>query len=115
VKVEIDTGPAKAIHGNTDHKYEITAEVTDASRRTIVGQGTVSVARKPFKVCAWVFRGYYQVGDVIDSDFSAQTIDQKPIKGKGVLKLMKITYKPDGKPEEKVAQSWQVDPNDLGK
>src|SRR5205085_783626 len=45
VKVEIDTGPAKAIHGNTDHKYEITAEVTDASRRTIVGQGTVSVAR----------------------------------------------------------------------
>ncbi len=29
VKVEIDTSVAKAIHGDTDHKYEISAEVTD--------------------------------------------------------------------------------------
>ena len=47
VKVEIDTALAKAIHADTDHRYEITAEVTDQSRRTIVGQGTVLVARKP--------------------------------------------------------------------
>src|SRR5579884_2671278 len=39
VKIEIDTALAKAIHGDTDHEYDITAEVTDDSRRTIVGQG----------------------------------------------------------------------------
>ena len=45
VKVEIDTGVAKAIHPDQDHSYTITAEVVDASRRTIVGTGTVLVAR----------------------------------------------------------------------
>ena len=39
VKVEIDTAIAKALYGDTDHKYEVTAEVTDQSRRTIVGDG----------------------------------------------------------------------------
>ena len=53
---------AKAIHPDQDHSYEITAEVVDESRRTIVGTGKVLVARKPFKVFAWVDRGYYRVG-----------------------------------------------------
>ncbi len=56
-EVEIDTAVAKELHGDTDHKYEITAEVTDNSRRTIVGKGSVLVARKPFKVYAWVLPG----------------------------------------------------------
>ena len=46
VKVEIDTAMAKMMHGDTDHEYTITAEVTDQSRRTIVGTGNVMVARK---------------------------------------------------------------------
>ena len=71
VKVEIDTAPAKAIHPDEDHSYTITAEVVDQSRRTIVGTGKVLVARQPFKVYAWVDRGYYRVGDVIHAHFSA--------------------------------------------
>ena len=39
VKVEIDTELAKAIHPDQDHRYTITAEVVDQSRRTIVGEG----------------------------------------------------------------------------
>ncbi|HEY2837750.1 MAG TPA: MG2 domain-containing protein, partial [Pirellulales bacterium] len=57
ISIDVDTTLAKEIHGNEDHKYEITAEVVDQSRRTIVGQGKVLVARKPFKVFAWVDRG----------------------------------------------------------
>src|SRR5262249_2979311 len=60
VKVEIDTLPAKELHGDLDHQYSITAEVVDESRRTIVGTGNVLVARKPFKVFAWVDRGHYR-------------------------------------------------------
>ena len=53
--VLIDTAAAKELHpGDQDHKFQITAEVTDESRRTIVGTGQVMVARKPFKVFAWV-------------------------------------------------------------
>jgi alpha-2-macroglobulin len=114
VKVEIDTGPAKELHGDTDHRYEITAEVTDESRRTIVGQGAVLVARKPFKVYAWVDRGHYRVSDVIQADFSAQTLDNKPVKGKGELNLFKISYK-NNDPVEKSAQKWDLNTDDEGK
>ena len=37
--IEIDTAMAKAAHPDQDHRYEITAEITDQSRRTIVGHG----------------------------------------------------------------------------
>ncbi len=80
-EIKIDTAMAKAMHGDTDHRYEITVEVTDESRRTIIGSGKVLVARKPFKVYAWLDRGYYNVGDVIKANFSAQTLDNKPVKG----------------------------------
>ena len=36
VKVEIDSSVAKELFGDSDHKYQITAEVVDLSRRTIV-------------------------------------------------------------------------------
>ena len=92
MKVAIDTALAKELHGDQDHKYTITAEVVDESRRTIVGTGNVLVARKPFKVYAWVDRGHYRAGDTIKALFDAQTLDQKPVQGKGELTLFKITY-----------------------
>ncbi len=108
VKVEIDTALAKEIHGDTDHKYEITAEVTDASRRTIVGTGRVLVARKPFKVYAWVDRGHYRVGDVVHAAFTAQTLDSKPVQGAGELRLLRISYDKDAKPVETEVQEWDL-------
>ncbi|MFZ1934064.1 MAG: MG2 domain-containing protein [Thermoguttaceae bacterium] len=113
VKVEIDTGVAKAIHPDEDHSYTITAEVVDASRRTIVGTGTVLVARKPFSVYAWLDRGYYNVGDTIHAHFSARTLDGKPVEGKGEVTLLKISYK-DGKPVETPVQTWPLSTNAEG-
>ena len=115
VKVEIDTAVAKEVHGDTDHKYQITAEVVDESRRTIVGTGNVMVARRPFKVYAWVNRGHYRVGDVIHASFNAQTLDNKPVKGKGVLRLLQITYDKKNKPVEAEVQKWDLDTNDEGR
>ena len=89
VKVEIDTPLAKELHGDQDHQYTITAEVVDESRRTIVGTGNVLVARKPFKVFAWVDRGHYRAGDTIKASFARP--DARPAsrsKGKGELKLL---------------------------
>jgi uncharacterized protein YfaS (alpha-2-macroglobulin family) len=118
VKVDIDTAIAKMVHGDTDHRYEITAEVTDNSRRTIVGQGVVLVARKPFKVYAWVDRGHYRVGDVIEANFSAQTLDNKPVKGKGTLLFSKVTYRQEKDnvvPSENPIHEWDLDTDDEGK
>ncbi|HUU85053.1 MAG TPA: MG2 domain-containing protein, partial [Phycisphaerae bacterium] len=114
VKVEIDTEVAKAIHPDQDHRYEITAEVVDESRRTIVGTGTVLVARKPFKVYAWVDRGYYRVGDVIKTHYSARTLDGKPVEGEGKLTLYAIGYK-DGEPVEKPVRTWELSTNEEGR
>ena len=106
--LEIDTALAKASHPDDDHRYEITAEITDQSRRTIVGTGTVLVARKPFSVFTWVDRGHYKAGDAIEAGLSAQTLDRKPVTGKGTLKLMKITYDAERKPVETPVESWDV-------
>jgi uncharacterized protein YfaS (alpha-2-macroglobulin family) len=114
VKVEIDTALAKEIHGDQDHRYEITAEVVDESRRTIVGRGEVLVARKLFQVFAWVNRGHYRTGDDVQASFQAQTLDQKPVHGKGELTLYSIDYK-DGEPEEKVVEQWSLDTSEQGR
>src|SRR5262249_51743241 len=65
IEVVIDTATAKELHGNQDHKYTIIAEVTDQSRRTIVGQGDVLVSRKPFQVYTWLNKGQFRADDVI--------------------------------------------------
>ncbi len=107
VAIAIDTALAKLIHDDTDHRYTIRAEVRDLSRRTIIGQGDVLVARKPFNVYAWVDKGYYRVGETIKAHFKAQSLDQKPVSGKGILKLMRITYQED-KPQESRVAAWQL-------
>jgi uncharacterized protein YfaS (alpha-2-macroglobulin family) len=108
IDFEIDTALAKAIRGDSDHKYTITAEVRDQSRRTIVGSGEVLVAREPFKVYAWVTRGHYRTGDTVQAQFKAQTLDSKPVKGAGKLRLLRLTYKEDGTPIETPVQQWNL-------
>jgi uncharacterized protein YfaS (alpha-2-macroglobulin family) len=107
VDIRIDTELAKLIHGDSDHRYTIKAEVRDQSRRTIAGQGEVLVSRRPFKVYAWLDRGYYRVGDTIKASFKAQTLDAKPVLGKGRLKLLRITYK-NNKPLETPVADWAL-------
>ena len=118
MKIQIDTAPAKLMHGDADHKYQITAEVVDESRRTIVGSGSVIAARKPFKVYAWVDRGHYRVGEVVHANFSARRADAKPVKGTGKLELLRVSYKKKRggglEPVEKVVQKWDLDTNDEG-
>ena len=110
LEVEIDTSVAAEIHGDMDHRYEVTAEVRDKSRRTIVGKGSVLVTRDPFKVYAWVDRGHYKAGETVRASFSARTPDGKPVKGKGSLKLLRVTWKGE-EPEETTVEEWELDPD----
>ncbi len=114
VSVKIDTALAKAVHGDQDHQYEITAEVVDASRRTIVGTGSVIAARQAFRVFCWADRGYVRVNDSFIAYFNARTADGRGVAGKGTLKLLKVTYDAQGKPSENEVQSWDVDTDESG-
>ncbi|MEA1951526.1 MAG: MG2 domain-containing protein, partial [Planctomycetota bacterium] len=113
-KVEIDTAPAKAMHPDQDHSYTVTAEITDLSRRTIVGTGNVLVSRKPFSVYAWLNRGYYRVGDVMRADFAARRLDGKPVAGEGEVTLLRVTY-PGGTLTETHVQQWPLATDVTGK
>ena len=113
VNVEIETAGAKATHPDQDHRYTITAEVVDQSRRTILGTGEVLVAREPFKVYVWLDRGYYRIGDTIQANLQARRIDSQPVQGKGELSLLRVTYR-DGKPVETPVQTWKLDTNEEG-
>ena len=117
VEITIDTSLAKEMHGNQDHSYQIQADVTDESRRTIVGNGRVLVSRKPFKVFAWVDRGHYSVGDTVLASFAARRLDGKPVQGSGKLRLLKLSY-PDDKtlePKETEVRSWDLPTNQDGR
>jgi uncharacterized protein YfaS (alpha-2-macroglobulin family) len=115
VPILIDTRPAKELHGDQDHSYSITAEVTDQSRRTIVGTGNVLVSRKAFQVNVWLDRGFYRVGDTVKAFGFAQTIDNKPVEGKGELKLFRVTYDDKNQPVETPVQTWKLDTNVEGR
>jgi uncharacterized protein YfaS (alpha-2-macroglobulin family) len=116
ITIDIDTSIAKALHPDDDHRYTIQAEVVDQSRRTIVGNGEVMVARKPFEVIAWVNRGFFRVGDTITASFAARRLDGKPVEGTGKLRLLKITYgeAPERKPIETEVHSWNLATNAEG-
>ncbi|QDV72009.1 alpha-2-macroglobulin family protein [Botrimarina mediterranea] len=126
-RLPIETKLAAERYPNSDHEYQITAEVTDAGRRTIVGAGEVLAARKPVNVTVWLGGGYYNVGDTVEANVSVRRPDGKPIAGEGELRLMKIAPpvdQPQGEdgeptelvdPNETLVQSWRLETTDEGR
>lgn len=114
VKLAIDSAFAKEVHGDSDHRYQITAEVTDESRRVIVGQGAVMAAREPFKVYAWVDAGHFRVGDTMRARFATRTPDGQPVAARGTATLWRVRYGKNGQPVENAVRTWPVTINDRG-
>lgn len=114
VTVEVDTATAKEMHGDEDHRYEITVEVVDQSRRTVVGTGSVLAARHPFTVTTWTNRGYYNVGQTVETRFAARTLDGRPVPGKAEVTLLQITYDKDRQPVETPVRTWELTSEDDG-
>ncbi len=106
LKVEIDSSIAKMVHGDQDHRYSITAEVVDASRRTIVGAGSVLAAREPYDVTVWLDRGYARVGDKVTGSFAARTLDGKEVEGEAKAILYATSVDEAGKVSEKKVGEW---------
>jgi len=107
VKIAIDTALAKAVHSDTDHQYTVTAEVVDASRRTIVGTGNIIAARQAYQVSVWLDRGYASVGDAIIATTATRSADGKHVDTKGKATLYRTSIK-DGKVTEIEIQSWKI-------
>ena len=113
-KVLIDTSTAKLVHGDIDHRYVISAEIVDSSRRTVVGSGNVLVARKPFSSKVWLDRGYARPGETVKAGYSARTLDGRAVKVKGEANLYRVSLDPDGNVEEERIQSIKLEEEDQG-
>ena len=113
--VEIDTAPAKEIHGDLDARYTIEARVVDASRREERGTGSVIAARKPFEVIVWTDRGHSRAGEQVEATISAATLAGKPVVGaKGKLTIYQLTGGAEGRIEEKETQSFPIETDAQG-
>lgn len=108
-RIEIDTAPAKEIHGDMDARYTIEARVVDASRREERGTGSVIAARKPFEVIVWTNRGHARAGDETEAIISASTLAGKPVAdATGTLKIYQLGMNPEGRVIENEIQSWPI-------
>jgi len=92
LELTIDTAPALKNHPDTDHRYIVQAEVTDSSRRTIVGEGAVKVTRSAYYATVNSDRGYYRPGEEMVLNVKCMTPDGKPVKTDGVVTISSIVY-----------------------
>lgn len=88
--------------GNQDFEYRIEARVTDASRREIIGNGTVRVTRQRYYVYAQAAHNLYRPQDKVRVDFKALDANEHPVQTEGSVKVTRdywyeIWIAPDGR------------------
>jgi len=116
LKVEIDTAPALRDHPDRDHCYTVQAEVRDASRRVISGEGAVKVTRQAFYAFVQPDGGYYRPGDEMLIRIRCLTPDNAPVKTEGVVTVSSIVFGgPDNaRIEEKELHRWRAATDESG-
>ncbi|MCL4731375.1 MAG: hypothetical protein KJ044_13170, partial [Planctomycetes bacterium] len=90
--IEWNTQKALADWGEYDHQYRVEASVTDSSRRTIAGQGSVRALRRAFFAFVDNKLGFYRAGDFADVEVRAVTADDKPVQTRGKFEIHKVTF-----------------------
>lgn len=70
--------------------YTIEIEATDASRRTIEGQGAVRVANQQYFAFLNAQRGYYMAGDRAQVEIVTQDANDRPIAAAGKMVIYRI-------------------------
>ncbi|MFN7971802.1 MAG: MG2 domain-containing protein [Acidobacteriota bacterium] len=86
----IDSAPALRDHPDADHRYVVVAEVTDASRRTITGEGQVIVTRQEFGAFVDVDRGYYLPDEEVVVYLRTMTATETPVTTSGKVTFARI-------------------------
>ena len=75
-----------------DYAYTVKADVTDASRRQISGEGVLKVSHQPFYAYLNVPNGFYHRGDTVQIELRAQDANAAPVARMGTLTVSRLTY-----------------------
>jgi len=103
LKVTIDTAPAKRDHGDLDHRYVVQAEVRDASRRVISGQGAVKATRQAYYAYVQPTGGYYRPGQEMVIRIRCLTPGNEPVATQGVVEVSSVVF--GGPDNAKIAET----------
>ncbi|MBM4032952.1 MAG: hypothetical protein FJ291_14355 [Planctomycetes bacterium] len=116
LKVEIDTAAAKRDHPDRDHRYVVQAEVRDASRRVITGEGAVKVTRQAFYAFVQPDGGYYTPGQEMVIRIRCLTPDNQPVKTEGLVTVSNVVFGgPDNaRIEETELKRWTASTDERG-
>ncbi|MHC5035634.1 MAG: alpha-2-macroglobulin family protein, partial [Planctomycetota bacterium] len=116
VKVEIDSAAALRDHPDRDHLYVVQAEVRDASRRVITGEGAVKVTRQAYYALVQSDRGYYRPGEEMVLTVRCLTPGNEPVATEGVVTISRIVFGgPDNAHiEEEELERWSAATDERG-
>ncbi len=92
LKVELDTYGIAQAFGDADQRFVVKAEVRDASRRTINGEGEVIATRNQFFTAIETDRGYYRTGDTAKLVVRTMRPDHAPFEAEGELRIAKVSF-----------------------
>ncbi|MCC7386966.1 MAG: hypothetical protein IT384_34330 [Deltaproteobacteria bacterium] len=95
LRFTIETQRSKELYGDQDQRFIVEAEVTDASRRTIRGEGEVLATRNQFFVHLEPDRGYYDTGSTVRLEVRTLLPTGAPIATKGELRIAKVALTAD--------------------
>ena len=90
--IDIDTAPALRDHPDRDHRYVVQADVRDASRRVISGEGDVKVTRQAYYAMIQSDRGYYRPGEEMVIRVRCLTPDDRPVQAEGLLTVSRVVF-----------------------
>ena len=79
-------------NGGQDFEYRIEARVTDASRREIIGSGTVRVTRQRYYVYPTPRHQIYRPQDQVEIDFKALDANEQPMRVTGIVKVTRDSW-----------------------
>ncbi len=116
LEVEIDTAPALRDHPDRDHRYVVEAEVRDASRRVIAGEGDVKVTRRAFYATVQTDRGYYRPGEEMAVTIRCLTPDSRPVQTEGLVTVSRIVYggADNARIDEEELDRWPAETDERG-
>jgi uncharacterized protein YfaS (alpha-2-macroglobulin family) len=117
IEIQIETADALRDHSDSDHRYQIQAEVTDRSRRTITGSGSVSATRQSYYAYVNLDRGWLRPNDQVTVEVVTLTPDSTPVATKGTLSVSQVKYQGRRNDEivEKVEKEFEVATDDTGR
>ena len=81
------TGRRITCFGAQDFEYTIEARVTDASRREVVGSGTVRVSRQRYFAFARPLHQLYRPGDEVRVELKTQDANEQPLAAEGRVRV----------------------------